>query len=340
MKYRMGTWSVTAVALLLTACGAASEKRAGTEAADVSATETLSNSELQGDVLSDNAEEVTDQLAELSGSVSSFALSSSNSIDSKTTGDRTCTEGPGNIVTISLDRKFEGSSGGSRVSKKMSFNDSRTRIWSHPTETLKCSEKHLDFSLVAGKELGLKKEVKYSRTKSSSLTLPKKTRSKTVVKEGTRTVEYLANIGAADADGFKLHSLKINGSSSKTITTDVKGVESKISITSKTTDLLVDVNRNDSDFTSKLIKSGSVESKLANGVEFKLDYSQVKFINSEEDSCQPVSGSIAGSIKSADTTKSFTVTFSDSAEPEIKVDGAVSTDIEMDFSGCDFGKAK
>ncbi|MEI8025124.1 MAG: hypothetical protein WCI18_02135 [Pseudomonadota bacterium] len=338
MKFKMGTCSLSTVALLVAACGGANEKARKTET--ISASEALTSSEVQGNVLTDTAEEITDQLANLNGSAASFGLSGSKSIDSKTNSTRTCVEGADKTVTISLDKSFDGSAGGSRVSKSMSFKDSQTRIWSHPTIALKCAENHLDFSLVAGKELGLKKDVKYSRTKSSTATGPKKTRSKSVVKEGTRTVEYLANIGSPDANGYSLHSLKINSSSSKTIKTDVKGVESALTITSKTTDLLVDEQKNDSDFSSKLIKSGTLESSLDNGVEFKLEYSQVKFVNSEEeDSCRPVSGSIVGTIKNADTTKTFTVTFAEAADPEIKVEGVVSSEIEMDFSGCDFGKA-
>lgn len=339
MKFKMGTCSLSTVALLVAACGGADEKARKTET--ISASEALTSSEVQGDVLTDTAEEITDQLANLNGSSTSFGLSGSKSIESKANGTRTCVEGADNTVTISMDKSFDGSAGGSRVSKSMSFKDSQTRIWSHPTVALKCAENHLNFSLVAGKELGLKRDVKYSRTKSSTLTGPKKTRSKSVVKEGTRTVEFLANIGSPDADGYSLHSVKINGSSSKTIKTDLKGVESTLTITSKTTDLLVDEQKNDSDFSSKLIKSGTMESKMDNGVEFKLEYSQVKFVNSEEeDSCRPVSGSIAGTIKNADTTKNFTVTFAEAADPEIKIEGVVSSEIQMDFSGCDFGKVK
>jgi hypothetical protein len=358
MKFKMETGSFSTLAFMVAACGGANDQARKTDPM-ISATETLTSSEIQGNVLTDSAEEVTDQLANLSGSASSFGLSGSGSdsdskpgsdidsssgprsIESKANGKRTCVESPNNTVTISMDKRFEGSAGGSRVSKTMSFKDSQTRIWSHPSIALKCSENHLNFSLIAGKELGLKKEVKYSRNKSSTHTGPKKTRSKSGVREGTRTVEYLANIGSPDADGYSLHSLKINGSSTKTIKTDIKGVESSFTITSKTIDLLVDEQKKDSDFSSKLIKSGSIESKLENGVEFKFEYSQVKFVNSEEeDSCRPVSGSIAGTMKNADSTKNFTVTFSGAADPEIKVEGVVTSDVEMDFSGCDFGKVK
>lgn len=339
MKFKMGTWSLSIFTLLVAACGAENETARKNET--ITASESLTSSEIQGNVLTDSAEEVTDQLANLNGAASSFGLAESNSIDSKSSGTRTCVAGSNNTVTISIDKSFEGSAGGSRVSKSMSFKDAQTRVWSHPSVALKCADNHLDFSLVAGKELGLKKDVKYSRTKSSTLTGPKKTRSKSVVREGTRTVEYLANIGSPDSNGYSLHSLKINGSSSKSIKTDIKGVESTFTITSKTTDLLVDEQKSDSDFSTKLIKSGSIESRLENGVEFKLEYSQVKFVNSEEeDSCRPVSGSISGTITSPDTTKNFTVTFAEAADPEIKVEGVVSSEVQMDFSGCDFGKAK
>jgi hypothetical protein len=330
------------LASLFVSCGKSTDERKESQANALSSAEVMASPEAQSQILNESHEELTDQIADLSGSVSNFALAESKSISDKATEtSRTCTEDTANnSLTVKVARSYSGTIGGAKVNKTISFSDDRTRVWSHPTIDLKCKEEHLDFSSIAGSELGLKKEVTYKKSRSMTATYLKQEKSRSMTKEGARTVEFTANIGAADARGFKMQSQLINGKSAKSIKITAKGEEKTITTTSTISDLKVDVNKNDSSWDYKIINSGAISSAVEGGVKLEIEYTKVKFVNSEEvDLCRPVSGSIKGSIKSTEESKDFTIDFSESSDPVVKVNGEVSTDLDLDFSGCEFGKA-
>jgi hypothetical protein len=335
------TLGTLSAAVLIASCGKSDDERKESKANTISSAEVMASAETQSQILNESHEDLTDQIADLSGSVSNFGLAESKSIASQATEkSRSCTEdAASNNITVKVSRSYSGTFGGTKVSKTITFSDDRTRVWSHPSIDLKCKENHLDFSLVAGSELGLKKEVTYQKSRTMTATYLKQEKSRSMTKEGTRTVEFTANIGAADANGYKLQSQTINGKSTKSITITAKGEEKSIKTSNTITDLKVDVNKNDSSWDYKLIHSGSIASTVNDDIQLSISYSKVKFVNSAEDSCRPVSGSITGSIKNSESTKEFTVDFSDSADPVVKVNGEVSDDLDLDFSGCEFSKA-
>lgn len=340
MNFRSLTVSITAFGLLQ-ACGKQDERQAD-KTSPLTANEVMESSEIQSQLLSENSIETTDQISDLSESSASFGLEGSSTIrDLVKERTRTCTEAQdSNSVTVNIARSFTNTKSTTRISKEVSLSDEITRVWSHPSIDLKCKDLHLDFDLIAGSELGLKKEVTFSKERSMSIETAKRTLSRSMSKAGTKTAEFTANIGADDPNGYSLHSLKVNSTSTKSLKISKNGKDRSMSIKNTLVDLLVDVNRGKSGWDYKLIHSGSLSSSVEGGVEMKLDYNKVKFVKSEEkDSCRPVAGSIKGSIKGPSSTKDFTVEFSES-ETVITVDGKVSTDLEMDFSGCDFGKVE
>ena len=338
MKIKSLALTITTLGVLQ-ACGNQAEKQAS-EGTPLSASEVMGSNLVQSELLSENSMETTDQLSDLSEPTTSFGLEGGSSMrDHAKEKTRTCTEAPdNNSITVSIERSAESSKTSLKKSREVSFSESITRVWNHPSIDLKCKELHLDFEQILGKELGLKRDVTFKKERSMNLETKKRSISRTMSKTGTRSVEYTANIGSEDANGYRLHSLKVNSSSAKSVSISKDGKDRSISIKNTLVDLLVDVNRGEGGWDYKLINSGSLVSTVEGGVEMKLDYNKVKFVKSEEkDSCRPVSGSIKGSIKGPTSSKELTVEFGET-ETVIKVDGVVDNDLDMDFSGCDFGK--
>lgn len=127
---------------------------------------------------------MTDQIADLSGSASNFGLAESKSIASQATEkSRTCTEdAASNNITVKVSRSYTGTIGGAKVTKTISFSDDRTRVLYHPSIDLKCKESHLDFSLISGSELRLKKEFTYEKSRTMIATYLKQERSRSMIK--------------------------------------------------------------------------------------------------------------------------------------------------------------
>lgn len=346
--------------LVIAACGEETQLR-GSATPSISGQDILQDPSLQAVFIADQNQELTDHLADQSGSVTVFGLSSDSGTKTEKveTGDsssksmnsgksvaekstektRTCTaDSASNKVTVAIEKSFKGDAVSKKGSKSRSSSESVERIWNHPSADLGCLNKHLDFSAIAGQELGLSNQTTFSKSMSLTSSKANDTRSREGTKKGTRNVEYLSNIGAADAEGMKLVSLKINATSSKSLSTLKDGVSTSVSSSSTTTDLLVDLKRNDGSWSEKLVKSGSISSQVENGAKLNFTFENVLFQKSEiKDSCEPVSGTITGTIEVAGESKAFKVIFS-SGDATVTVNEQPST-IDFDFGGCDFGKA-
>jgi len=347
--------------ILTFGCGLNYQSKKDNQEQKITLSELIQNSEIQSVFIAEQNQELTEHLAEQSGSVANFALSPGKSRGDDSTGgensaaggiiqpssvsekskekSRTCTaSSESNKVTISLSRSFSGETTSKKGAKSRGSSDELTRVWDHPSADLACSNKHLDFDAIAGNEAGLKNITNFSRTMSMSSTKKDLTRSREVKKEGQRTVEYLTNSSTEDASGMKEFSIKVNGSTKKVISTAKDGVSASASSSTKTTDLLVEVKRNSGSWSQKLVKSGTIVSEIDNGAKLTYSFENVLFKKSEtKDSCEPVSGSISGTLESTGETKSFKVIFSEDQISTTVND--VPSELEFDFGGCDFGKA-
>lgn len=290
----MKTQLITAaVALFFVGCGNMQDKEAQ-ERKQISASDSLEDSDVSSAIISDQFDEVVSALAQTSDTGASQVSLQLAAGERSFDHSRTCVETDGGLK-VDVSRSFNRAVDRNLFQLEISKNVTIERNWSHESMELECTADGKFAAVHKVDKPGLQLSSTYEKSKSVELTSSRRSKSRSIAMSGEREIKWMST----DMDETTYtNTLNIELSSSRSVAVSGSRGERSYESNSQASGIVAEVTRDleTKKWIKKIIKSASVTSTLKNGLVINAEFTDVEFQNSGDTSCKPVSGQITGTF--------------------------------------------